>query len=244
MLSLIIADDESDILEGLKSVVKWETLGYAIAGIYGDGESVVRHFEQHGPVDVLLTDIRMTGMSGLDLALYVSEHELPTKIILLSGYSEFELAQKAVEYHVYRYILKPSDISELEAVFTDLRRQLEDSADPVQDENMVIRIVKDYVDSVMPGNPSLSDVAEKVYLNTSYLSHLFKEKTGETFTIYVTQKRIEYAKSLLRDPKNKVYMIADMMGYRDLSYFHKTFKKHTGLTPREFRDKEAVPDYE
>lgn len=84
---------------------------------------------------------------------------------------------------------------------------------------------------------SVKMLADRVYLTPTYLSGLFKRKTGKTIGEYITCVRIEKAKSLLYDKQLKLYHISEKVGYEDANYFAKIFKRHTGLTPSEYREK-------
>lgn len=83
---------------------------------------------------------------------------------------------------------------------------------------------------------SLDEIAEKVGLNASYLSSLFKQETGETFVQYRIRKRMERAKQLLSIPHYRITEVSFEVGYADHPHFTKTFKKYTGLTPSEYRE--------
>lgn len=83
---------------------------------------------------------------------------------------------------------------------------------------------------------SLKAVAGEIFVSTWYLSKLLKKETGDNFISILNEIRIENAKKLLRDPKYKIYEIAGAVGYLDVPYFTKTFKKVTGLTPMEYKN--------
>ncbi|KIL38987.1 hypothetical protein SD70_22865 [Gordoniibacillus kamchatkensis] len=83
---------------------------------------------------------------------------------------------------------------------------------------------------------SLQTLAEQFYVNSSYLSRLFKEEAGQIYTKYMMQLRIEKAKHLLKSTHKKVYEVSEEVGYTDVKYFNKIFKDMTGLTPAEYRD--------
>lgn len=86
------------------------------------------------------------------------------------------------------------------------------------------------------GGLTVADIGKEVYLTPTYISLLFKQETGQTINEFLTQVRVEKAKELLRDPKNKFYDICYAIGYTDPSYFTKLFKKITGVTPSAYRD--------
>lgn len=124
MYRLIIADDEKRIRQGLKNIVDWNSLGFEVTEIFADGQDVIEYLDYMMP-DVILTDIKMNNVSGLDVARYVFEHNLPCKVVLISGYQEFDLAVKGIKYGAEDYLLKPTDVEKLEETFGKIRSQLD-----------------------------------------------------------------------------------------------------------------------
>ena len=113
MVSLLFVDDDRDILEGLKSTIKWSLIGVKIVGTVGNGIEALEFLEENPSLDIIVTDVRMPGMDGIELSKNVSENYPQTKLIILSGYSEFKYAKSAMEYGVSSYLLKPVMIKEL-----------------------------------------------------------------------------------------------------------------------------------
>jgi two-component system response regulator YesN len=112
------------IREGLKQAVSWQSLGYAIAGAVSSGEEALRFLEKTA-VDVVLADIRMPRVSGIELARLIKLNYPETRVVILSGYNNFSYAQNAIRYGVYHYLLKPCAEEEIVEVFTHLREELE-----------------------------------------------------------------------------------------------------------------------
>ena len=83
---------------------------------------------------------------------------------------------------------------------------------------------------------SVSDIARALGTSTSYLSRIFKESTGETIIRTINHKRIEKAKIYLKDTDYKVYEVADILGFENVTYFSRFFKKHTGISPKEYKE--------
>ena len=105
-------------------------------------------------------------------------------------------------------------------------------------ENKTIYLIKNYI-STNYANASLSvkDISDYAHLSVSYLCTFFKAETGTTLNQYITEFRIQKAKQLLVDPRNKVSEISSLVGYNDGNYFGKSFKKMVGLSPSEYREK-------
>ena len=93
LYKLVIADDEKNIRDGLRDLVPWEQFGFSVVKICSEGQEIIDYIENN-EVHVILTDIKMSGMSGIDIAKYVFENRLNIKVILISAYDDFEFAKK------------------------------------------------------------------------------------------------------------------------------------------------------
>ena len=243
LYSLLIAEDEDNTREGLTNYIDWPELGFQVVASVRDGKEAIQFIEQRTEsVDVILSDIRMDKVSGLELAKYICEHEYRTKVVLLTAYKDFEYARKAITYHVVEYLLKPVRIQELKQTFQKLRNliELSETQNAESEEYMSVDLVekaKRYIDQhYMEKNCSLERVAENVGVVPSHLSKLFRQKTGKTFTDYITQERIDTAKDLLRHTNRKVHEISVQLGYGRARHFSKIFRNSTGMLPKEYRE--------
>lgn len=124
MFNLIIVDDKKSIREGISKFVKWNELGYQVAGVFPSANEALKFIEEEC-VDVLLTDIVMPDVTGLDLIKELRSINPEIKVIILSAYEKFEYAQEAVRLGVFSYLTKPVNIDKLEVEFTKLRSVLE-----------------------------------------------------------------------------------------------------------------------
>ena len=124
MYKLVIADDEKNIREGLKNIIPWQELGFEVSAVFDDGAGVLAYIKEHH-VDVILTDIKMKNVSGIDIAKHVNSIEEQPVILFISGYKEFDLAYQAMQNNVYSYILKPAKNSEIIELFKKLKEKLD-----------------------------------------------------------------------------------------------------------------------
>ena len=106
MLKIMIVDDEAIIRMGLSKNIQWESHGFHTPTLVEDGEQALMCMENDCP-DIVITDIRMPFMDGLDLAAHIRDKFLQVKVIMLTGYEDFSYAQRAVQLQTYDYILKP-----------------------------------------------------------------------------------------------------------------------------------------
>ncbi len=131
MYRLIIVDDEEVIRNGLRSVVDWNALGFTVVGTFSNGNAALGYLREHA-IDVVLADIRMPRLSGLDLARILMIDKPETLVVILSGYDDFQYAQEAIDLNVFKYLLKPIKEAQLTEVFAKLKDTL-DNRDPRAD---------------------------------------------------------------------------------------------------------------
>ena len=124
MLRVFLAEDETIIRETLRDTMPWAQCGYTFVGEAGDGEMALPLIQQTKP-DVLITDIRMPFMDGLALSKLVLQEFPQMKVIILSGYDDFEYAQTAIGLGVERYLLKPITKSTLMTVLQEVREKIQ-----------------------------------------------------------------------------------------------------------------------
>lgn len=157
MESLYIADDEKIIRDGLKYVVDWEELGFEIVGEAGNGEDAYKDISAQKPTIVMM-DIKMPGMSGLEVIKRCTEEAIPTKFIILSGFSDFQYAREAMKYGVTHYLTKPIDEDELTKAVNELSETIQEArAKKAQDQvlrekskrEIIADILKEKVDYYM-----------------------------------------------------------------------------------------------
>lgn len=241
MYELLIVDDEGPILNGICNYYPWDELGFRVTG-FSRAEDVLACLRAGTCADVVMTDISMPGMNGLELAAALRAEFDTVRIVLLSGYAEFEYAQTAVRLGVIEYMLKPIKAADIKSVFGAIRRQLEaeseavDCSDTYQEGyyEKIVRLVKEYIDQNL-SNATLEEAAQSVNLSASHLSGLFKAGSGQTFSEYLMQGRMEQAKQLLLHLDYKTYHVAELLGYESPQNFARAFKLYYGITPREFK---------
>lgn len=124
MYKLLLVDDEPDILSGMAKGIPWEDWGFTVTGQASDGQEAVAMIAKEPP-HVVLSDIRMPNMDGVALMGYLNQNYPEIKVIILSGYNDFEYLQVAIKNQVAEYLLKPTDLDEFEAAFKKLRGQLD-----------------------------------------------------------------------------------------------------------------------
>lgn len=236
--SVIIVDDEYKIREGLIRYFPWEDLGFTIEEGFDNGQSALQYLQDH-PVDLVLTDIRMPRYDGLWLIEQIRKRSIPAHIILLSAYPEFDYAKKAIQLGVDGYLLKPVDHQELIESVRKIGEVLDEKAgaDDGTAEGYYERYMEQIRNTVADrlGTVTLEMVAAECHLSASYLSHLFREQSGLTFSQYVMNQRMEKSRELLRKNELKIYMIAEQLGYGNSKNYTRAFRNFYGVSPMEYR---------
>lgn len=268
MIKVMIIDDEEIIREGLRMTVDWESMDCIIIGEAEDGESGLKAALALKP-ELIFTDIRMPGLDGLQMIARLREMKIPCKVIILTGFRDFEYAQEAVKQGAFRFLLKPVRTEDLELAISEAIKEIKAARSKDEIFNNLEKRVKEYygiesepesaadkekgdetsgnpkylvgkaltfIKANYAGNLNLKTVADEIYVSTWYLSKLLKKETGDNFINILNQVRVEKAKKLLMDPKYKIYEIASAVGFTDVPYFTKTFKKVTSFTPMEYKN--------
>lgn len=352
MHTVLIADDERMVRMNLRTLIERDSGGFRVVGEAKDGEQALQECLEHEP-DLIITDIRMPGIEGLELIRRLSERNLDAEFLVVSGYSDFQYAQKALRFGVADYLLKPIDPDYFHSVLDKvsarirsksekrktsrdwvwtwkvraehmakalwslnevqmnseldwLRSMIPEGDKPVQHEmadrfdyylivleaaleemngtslpmpklkpleesptyfsladsmestltrlsehirssrnwwsyNRLMKKAWEYIEQHYSNSElTLKDTAEQFELSANYFGNLFKKESGMSFNQYLMQLRLDKAKVYLQDPMIKLYEIGEMVGFKDYAYFSRAFKKHTGISPSEFRKHESM----
>lgn len=137
-LKVVIADDEVRICQLIQALVNWEEMGMEIAGTANNGIDACEVIEKVCP-DILITDIRMPGCSGLELIEKIKKTKPELEIIIISGYAHFEYAQQAIRYGVGYYLLKPINKVELMGILEKLKNKIGERIDSEQNRQELLR---------------------------------------------------------------------------------------------------------
>lgn len=120
MIKVLIVDDEPKLREGMRTLISWEELGYTVVATAANGFEALDKFHSFAP-KLIVADIRMPGMDGLELINELRKENANCHVIILSGHADFEYAKRAISYHIDGYLLKPVDEEELISYLHDLR---------------------------------------------------------------------------------------------------------------------------
>lgn len=259
MYKILIVEDEDIIRKGLIFMVDWLKVNCVVAGEASDGEEGLEKIKELRP-HIVITDIKMPFKNGIQM-LEESIAHYGYEAIIISGYSEFEDAKKAITLNVTEYLLKPIDFDHLYQTIEKLTNKIEANqkvreyikaldhipTDPILDNQFLQHSKTKYVGNMLEDikvsyrqKLSLNDLSKKYGLSCTYLNAKFKLETNYTFNDFLNRYRVLQAVELLKHNQMKVYEIAEAVGFQDYKYFIQVFKKYIGESPSKFISRQDI----
>jgi len=259
---VLIVEDEPLMREYLASSLPRLHPAFVAADAAHDGLAALALFECER-YDLMITDLRMPGMDGLQLIERVRGMGKTLPIIILTGYDEFEYARTALHFGVAEYLLKPLNDDALRETLARLektlsqRRKAATLPDDLTPQNIAQFVATCFTDSDKEHTElaeraaryitthftepiTQTDVAEALGVTPAYLSSVFHEEKGESYTKFLTRLRMMQAALLLKsNPGMTIQSVAEQTGYASDKHFISVFKKYFGTTPNEYRQQKG-----
>ena len=224
-MKIVIIDDEPKTRNGLNRIIS-EHEGWDVVQSFSSAEEAIAYLKEIN-VDVVITDIRMPR----------------TSFIILSGYELFEYAKRSIDLKVRKFLVKPVSPSEVREILEQIESELTEkkpekkaNAIPAETNNLLVYRAKEYVYLNYKNKCSLKDAASVLFVSPNYLSNLFKEKTGENFSTFLMNVRMEKSLDYLPDVKYTISEISEIVGFTDYRYYCTAFRKKYGETPKQYRN--------
>ena len=264
MYKVVIVDDEPMIVNGLSKAVGWAEYGCDVVGTASSGEEGLEVVKKLKP-DILFSDIKMPGIDGLTMIAGLKSEHPNLEIAILSGYPDFNYARQALNLGVTRYLLKPSKMDEIREALDAMTGNLaekgitgerstgvtDEITDRTIDENeeteeadsgsaagtFIVNSALKYMEDNYTSKIQLNDVADHVYVSHWHLSKLLNHNTGKSFSDLMNGIRIDKAKELMKDHSLHIVDIAEKVGFCDVAHFSRVFKKMTGMSANEYRNR-------
>ncbi|MGG1555702.1 response regulator transcription factor [Paenibacillus ferrarius] len=260
MIKVLVVDDDHLVRRGFISMMPWGKYGLEVVGEAGNGRKALEFLAEQD-VDLLITDLAMPVMSGIELMKQVKQTKRDIHMVVLTFHQDFELIQEALRLGALDYITKVELEDEqmdevLQRIVQRMQEQTASAAmtpkpelaaeEAMEDDGQrysaeVRASIKRAVELIRNGLQEelhLPEVALRVNMSRSYFSRCFHDLVGKTFNDYVRELRVERAKSLLKTTSRNIGWVAAQSGYPNEKYFGKVFRELTGVLPSEFRKME------
>jgi YesN/AraC family two-component response regulator len=244
MYRIVFLDDEAFVLDGLVHLLAWDRYGFEVVASFTKARIALDYLSQN-QVDVLISDIKMPDLSGLELLHELKRRNISVNnILLLSGYAEFSYAQEALKLGVRDYLLKPVDHQALADTLLSIKDELDKIYHVVVDDGdshpegyyqAIVETVKSYLEKDY-AQATLDQAALLVSMSPNYVSKVFKQETGTKFSDYLQDVKMKKAEKMLHDVNLKIYQISYAVGYDNPKNFTRAFKQYYGLSPWEYRE--------
>lgn len=230
---VLIVDDDSEFRSELADMLA----GYDIAEA-GSSDEALEVLSRPNNIGVVLLDIRMPGMGGLEALKRIKYLEPETGVIILTGFSTKEAAVEALKNRADDYLEKPADVDNVRQTVERVLSRLNGPCPGIEtqgDPSLRPDKVRRFLEKNRRRMVTLSDAAEEVFLSPKYLSRYFKNEIGKGFRECKMEMKLEEAKKLLSGSGVSISAVAGRLGYRNAESFSRIFKKYEGVTPSEFR---------
>lgn len=251
MYTLLIVDDEPNILEGISRLLDWKSLRISRIETAKNVVEVMSHIVDWKP-DICLVDVRIGKDMGYELIGCLTGLGIHSNYVMISGYDEFHYVREALRCGALDYLLKPvNKMDLLEVVKRIIIEKLHGTlpgenrmknCDPVthvEYESMspLIHKITMMVSVEYGKHISLKTIADKFRMNSTYLGQIFIKETGMKFTEYLMCYRLNAAREHILNSNEKISVIAYSVGYSNMNYFYQRFNSYFHMTPSEMREK-------
>lgn len=257
MYQILIVDDEPAVINSLKRVIEKDKR----FNVNGEAFSVrqAKLMIQEQLPDIVITDIKMPGETGIDLLKNIMEQNLYILTVVLSGYDNFDYVHDAFIYGAEEYLLKPIEPKKVLKLLNKIVEKLEkrktiDILISAEAENLdagfenyksnadkIVDEIDCYLKSNLNEDHSIIVICKKFAISQPYLSKIIKKSKNCTYNEYLISLKINEAKQLLKSrPDLLIADVAEVTGFSDQFYFSRVFKNITGKTPSEFRNEQLA----
>ncbi len=239
MYKILIADDERLERMAVRQIIE---NNFNEKCTIVEAENGRKALEVCDNLDIAILDIKMPGISGIEVARKIKSDYPNCKIIMLTGFTYFTYAKECINIGVVEFLVKPFleediikavkrtiELLEAETQGYELSKPVEDS------QNTWINYVKEYIEENYTKDIYIEDIAKKAGFSPYYFSRMFKQEFSMNFVDYITKLRLEQACVLLSEGKCSVKEVCFKVGYSEPNYFTRVFKKTYGVVPTKYQ---------
>lgn len=232
MRRAIIVDDEESSGEIIKYLIKQSHLPIEVIGQAASGDEAIEMINKLKP-DIVYLDIEMPVYNGIEVMEKInSSYTGSINFIVITAYSYFEYAQSSLRLGAKDILLKPIEPKQF-------IKTMERAMGYNYTDNQIFNDILEYINQNYDAEMELNKCAKEFHMSPNHISRMFKKYLGKNFIAYLNELRIKKAQGLLRDTELSIKEIAYKVGYNNLNYFYKNFKKITGITPKMFRSTDS-----
>ena len=218
-----IVDDEPYVRESLLSLVRWNDIGVTAVMAYPSVKEALAACDCNVP-DIIISDIMMPGVDGLEFSAIVNEKYPTVRFIILSGYSDFEYAKAALKNRVIRYLVKPISPAVIENAIKDMISEQKVQTPEVRTvSSYVYGYIKSYLCTA-----SLKEAASELGMSQNHVASVLERETGMTFTQMLYEERMKEALALIRSNISKKEAMK-AVGYSDMKSFRKALTHYLSV---------------
>lgn len=250
MYRILLVEDDTALRYMYARMHAWQAQGFCLAAEAANGKEALEKLSEEC-FDLIVTDIRMPFVDGLELLRALRQGENGTPVILISSYGEFEYAREGLVLGAFDYIVKPFQESELNAVlaraaaylssrgeedshFALVRAAFEHAGAAIEEDGFTHTLAA-FLAAHLNEVVTMEQAAEHLGLSKDYFGKTCKAHAGVAFGALYNYVRVEHAKCLLRDSTCRAGEISEQLGFASPDYFARIFKMLTGQTPSQYR---------
>ncbi len=258
-MDFLIVDDDVMIVKGLTTIIKQFNIENCHITTAFNAIDALKILGSKG-TDLLITDIDMPCMNGLDLIREAQEKQYCKHFVILTGYEKFDFVRQALRYKVNDYLLKPINKEEFKTIILKVESELAGTGNASLSAGLYdlsiykvlnkargcsdkFRKITEYIYSHFTIDLSLEQIGAAFDLNPNYICSLFQNELNTTFLYFLDCVRLSKSIDLLLSNKNAgIKHVAMSSGFMNERHFYKVFKKRIGDTPGQFRQKYTSTD--
>lgn len=228
MKRVLLADDETAPSEIIRYFIRKNRLPLEIVGETHDGEETIAAIYRLKP-DIVFLDIEMPIMNGLQVMEKVRrEYTGKIDFIIITAFDNFTYAQQALRMNASDFLLKP-------VMYNQFCDSIKRVVGYKYSDNPDFNELLEYIDNHYMEDIRIAECAKRMAMSESNVARLFKRYTNSTFTAYLNERRMSYARQFIQEGIS-IKEAADKVGYNNLNYFYRIFKNQYGITPKEYAD--------